>query len=72
MLWIWTQNFLNGLSSFFKKAFFTIIPQVMLLDVQCQNTLATHNRSAINSEIMSNQQLAEELHKLIIRKVEKR
>ena len=44
----------------------------MLLDVHCQNTLATHNKSATNSEIMSNQQLAEELHKLIIRKVEKR
>ena len=34
-------------------------------------TLATQNKSAIKSKIMSNQQLAEELHKPIIRKLGK-
>ena len=35
-------------------------------------TLATRNKSAIKNDIISNKDLAEELHKPIIRKFEKR
>ena len=35
-------------------------------------TLATRKKSSIKSEIMSNQQLTEDLHKPIVRKFEKR
>ena len=46
-----------------------------ILFVSCRawsETSTTRDKSAMKSHILSNQQLAEELHKLIIRKFEKR